>query len=38
VVATMDLSASNLDLLLSHHWLSDKRNVIVLRLESSAWI
>jgi hypothetical protein len=38
VVATMDLSASSLDLLTSHHWLSDKRNVIVLRLESPAWI
>ena len=38
VVATMDLSASNLDLLLSHHLLSHERNVIVLRLERSAWI
>ena len=37
VVATMDLSAANLDLLDLHHWLSDSRNVITLRLTESAF-
>ena len=37
VVATMDLSASNLQYFSEHHWLSDKRNVIVLRLMEQAW-
>ena len=37
VVATMDLSASNCDVFENHHWLSDDRNVIVLRLTSSAF-
>ena len=38
VVATMDLSATNLGFFESHHWLSDRRNVILLRLEQRAWI
>ena len=38
VVATMDLSAANLQYFTDHHWLSDRRNVIALRLESQAWI
>jgi len=37
VVVTMDLSASNLDFFTQHHWLSDRRNVIVLHLRSPAW-
>ena len=37
VVATMDLSAANLDLLRTDHWLSDARNVRVLRLIQPAW-
>ena len=38
VVATMDLSATNLSFFESHHWLSDRRNVILLKLEQRAWI
>ena len=38
VVVTMDLSASNLQYFTEHHWLSDKRNVIALRLEAQAWV
>ena len=37
VVATFDLSAANLDLLSSDHWLSDPRNVRVLHLLAPAW-
>ena len=37
VVATMDLSASNLDALRTDHWLSNPLNVKVLRLSHSAW-
>ena len=37
VVATMDLSANNLHLLSSDHWLGDRRNIIVLRLTQPAW-
>jgi hypothetical protein len=33
VVATMNLSASNLSFFDTHPWLADKRNVIVLRLD-----
>ena len=38
VVLTMDLSASNLDYFSRHHWLSDRRNVITLRLDAQAWV
>ncbi len=38
VVATMDLSAANLDYFSKHHWLSDKNNVIALRLDTRAWV
>lgn len=38
VVATFDLSAKNLDFFAKHHWLSDKRNVTVLKLHDPAWI
>ena len=38
VVATMDLSAANLEYFQEHHWLSDRRNVIVLRLSTEAWL
>ena len=37
VVATFDLSAANLDLLSIDHWLSDARNVLVLRLTEPSW-
>lgn len=37
VVATFDLSAVNLDLLHSDHWLSDPKNVILLELKEPAW-
>ena len=38
VVATMDLSAANLDFFQKHHWLSDRRNVILLQLQQQAWV
>ena len=38
VVVTMDMSASNLDAFDEHHWLSDKRNVIVLKLMTAAFV
>ena len=38
VVVTMDLSAANLDLLESDHWLRDPQNVTVLRLTAPAWV
>jgi hypothetical protein len=38
VVATFDLSAKNLDFFAKHHWLSDSRNVIVMKLHDPAWI
>ena len=37
VVATFDLSAANLKLLATDHWLSDSRNVLQLHLEEAAW-
>jgi len=37
VVATFDLSASNLELLQTDHWLSDNRNVLQLHLDGPAW-
>ena len=37
VVATLDLSAQNIHLLSTDHWLSDPRNVIVLNLSEPAW-
>jgi hypothetical protein len=37
VVATMDLSAANLELFETHHWLSDTRNVIPFRLTESVF-
>ena len=37
VVATFDLSAANLNLFHTDHWLSDQRNVIQLHLNSPAW-
>ena len=38
VVATFDLSATSLDAFTEDHWLSDRRNVIVLRLSEQAYI
>ena len=38
VVATFDLSAASLDLFATDHWLSDSRNVLVLRLNEQAWV
>ena len=37
VVVTLDLSAQNLDLLRTDHWLSNSRNVLQLHLNSPAW-
>ena len=33
----MDLSAKNLHMLSTDHWLADIKNVMVLRLSESAW-
>ena len=38
IVVTMDLSAENLHSLDTDHWLSDPRNVLVLRLTSPCWL
>ncbi len=38
IVATSDLSAANIDMLTSDHWLADPRNVLVLRLTEPAWV
>jgi len=38
VVVTMDLSAKNLHLLKTDHWLRDPQNVRILRLQGPAWI
>ena len=38
VVATFDLSAKNLHAFSADHWLSERRNVIVLRLTEKAYI
>ena len=37
VVATLDLSAKNLHMLKTDHWLSNTENVIVLPLTTTAW-
>ena len=37
VIATLDLSAANLKLFRTDHWLSNPENVIVLRLTQPAW-
>lgn len=37
VVATMDLTAKNLHLFRTNHWMSNAKNVVCLRLESPAW-
>ena len=37
VVATLDLTATNLHLLRTNHWLKNERNVKVLVLTSPAW-
>ena len=38
IVVTSDLSAANIDMLTSDHWLADPRNVLVLRLTEPAWV
>ena len=38
IVATFDLSAENLDLFESDHWLKSEQNVIQLRLQTKAWV
>ena len=38
VVVTMDLSADNLGLLETDHWLSDPKNVMVVKLTERAWM
>jgi len=37
VVVTMDLSAANLGLFQTDHWLADSKNAILLKLTESAW-
>ena len=37
VVATMDLSTKNLHMFATDHWLSNPKNVLVLRLDTPAW-
>ena len=37
VVATMDLSASNLHMLRTDHWLADPRNVVQVWLRFPSW-
>ncbi len=37
-MATFDLSAANLDLFETDHWLSDEKNCLVLRLNESATV
>ena len=37
VVATMDLSAKNLHLLTTNHWLKDRRNVLLVSLAQPSW-
>ena len=37
VVITMDMSAANLHLLETDHWLSDSKNVQIVRLTAPAW-
>ena len=37
VVATLDLSARNLQMLTTNHWLKHERNVLLLRLTGPAW-
>ena len=37
VVATFDLSAANLHLLETDHWLSNRNNVLLLKLTQPAW-
>jgi hypothetical protein len=38
VIATFDLSATNLEAFEEHYWLSDERNVMTLKLDSPAFI
>ena len=38
IVVTADLGARNLHLLRTHHWLSDRRNVLLVWLQSKAWV
>ena len=38
VVATMDNAAHNLNFFNTHHWLSIRQNVIVLRLTDTAFV
>ena len=37
VVATLDLSAANLHMLTTDHWMKNRKNVILLRLQGPAW-
>ena len=38
IVATFDLSARNLHMLSTDHWLADARHVVVLRLIEPGWV
>ena len=37
VVATLDLTAKNLHMLYTNHWLRDEKNAICVRLDGPAW-
>ena len=37
VVVTMDMGVANLELLYTDHWLSNRKNVMVLKLDTPAW-
>ena len=37
VVATLDLTAKNLHMLYTNHWLRDEKNVLCVRLDAPAW-
>ena len=37
VVVTMDMSVANADLFDTDHWLSNRNNVILVRLDAPAW-
>ena len=37
IVVTLDLTAKNLHMLNTNHWLQDEKNVICVRLDAPAW-
>ena len=38
IIATFDLSAEDLELFETDHWLKNEQNVIQLRLQTKAWL